>query len=187
MHYEDLLAAVQQQPEGADYHALRMAYICSPQYAPYIQASDALEALRAALHTGDWHAALDAIDQLLDHNYLDIEAHMAADYVFLRLDQEKDALYHRTFASGLLDAILATGNGRSPETAWIVIAVQEEYTVLRVLGLTPSGQRLIQHDGQFLDVLDAEHNTSGQMLQLYFNVDLPRDWLGRQMDAADDA
>jgi hypothetical protein len=177
MTYDDLLDAALQDPASADFQALRTAYAQSKEYAPYVHDTGHLEALRAALHGDDLPAALDAIEGLLDHNYLDIEAHMAADYIYTRLDDEENSVYHRTFARGLIDAILATGSGRDFATAFAVLSVTEEYTVLRVLGFRPAGQRLVQHEEHWFDILAAQHPSREEPFEVYFNIDLPRHWL----------
>ena len=188
MTYHDLLAAVQQHPAGADFHALRMAYARSEAYAPYNHDLDAVEALRDALPAADYAAALDAIARLLAVSYLDIEAHIAADYVYLQLDQPDRSAYHRAFAQGLLGAIYDTGDGQDFSSAFIVLAVPEEYTLLRMMGLRPRSQALIQHEGHWFDVIDATHAQTGAPVRVYFNIDIPHAWLqthsaGRDHDA----
>ncbi|MBN1678894.1 MAG: DUF4919 domain-containing protein [Anaerolineae bacterium] len=180
MTYQDLLDAARRNSVGADYHALRMAYVRSDAYAPYADDRASVDALQNALHTGDLDAALDAIDTLLAHNYLDIEAHMAADYVYTRLENTAKAAYHRAFAKGLIDAIFGTGDGRRFESAFIVIRIAEEYTLLRIMRLVPDSQSLRQHQGHAYDVLQARDPASGQQHALYFNIDLPTGWLMRQ-------
>ncbi len=100
-------------------------------------------------------AALEAINRLLDVHYLDIEAHMAADYVHTLLEHPEESAYHRAWATGLIRAILATGDGRDYDRAIIVLSVPEEYTMLRVMGFTPTEQSLVQHDGHWFDVLEG--------------------------------
>jgi hypothetical protein len=183
MTYHDLLTDAQANPDNADFHSLRMAYAHSQDYQPYIQDETNLQVLRTALHVGEHQRALDAIQALLDYCYLDIEAHMAADYV-----------HHRTFAKGLIDAILATGDGQNYDTAFIAISVPEEYTLLRLMRLKPAGQALQQHQGHWFDVFDVDHAQTGEPRKLYFNIDLPRTWLERGLsgrshgsdDAGDD-
>ena len=181
MTYVDLLAAVQADPAEADYHALRMAYAQSERYDPYTQAAEQVEALRAALQAGNLPEALNAVDTLLDFNYLDIETHITADYIYTRLDQTGPAAYHRTFAQGLIRALMATGSGRDPASAFIVLAVREEYMLLHLLGFRSSSQRLLQEDGHWIDVIDATHRETGEQAQFYFNVDLPRGWLSEHL------
>jgi len=181
MTYRELLAAAQRNPQEADFQSLRLAYTRSAEYAPYVHDVERVETLRVALHAGDLAAALEAALGLLEHNYLDIEAHMAADYVYTRLDDTRESAYHRAFARGLIAAILSSGDGRGTGGAFTVISVPEEHTVLRVLGLRLVRQTLIQVDGRSFDVIDTHHPASGEPMQVYFNVDLPRGWLAQHL------
>ena len=110
MTYHDLLAAAQQNPQRGRFphaaHGLR-ARTPTPRTATMSRRSRRCATLPAA----DFDAALDAIARMLEANYLDIEAHIAADYVHTRLDQPDRSAYHRGFAQGLLGAIFDTGMG----------------------------------------------------------------------------
>ena len=174
--YSELLAQAQANPHDADFHALRMAYTRTDLYAPYSQDAPTIQALHRALKTQDADAAIEAIDQLLAWNDLDIEAHMAADYVYLLCEEHVKSDYHRAFASGLIDALLATGTGRDFDSAFIVISVAEEYVVLRVLGLIPDGQRLVEREGHWFDVQTVRDPQTEQARDMYFNIDLPHGW-----------
>lgn len=181
-----LLAAAQADPAHADFHALRMAYAQSDQYRPYTQQKGLLAALNRALRGKDLDAALEAAQALLAANPLDIEAHMAAVYVYTMREDLEQAAFHQAFANGLIHAILDTGTGRDPDAAFLVIDIPEEHTILRLLGLEPEQQTLIQHEGQWLDRIDVRPRGADQpavTLQIYFNIDLPRGWLDRRMDA----
>lgn len=184
--YEDLLAAAQADPVHADYQALRMALTRSDAYAPYAQHSEAVFALRAALQAHNPPEALQACEDLLAFNYLDIEAHMAADYAHTISDAPDRAAYHRTFARGLIQSILASGTGRDFANAWIVIDPAEEYVVLRVLGQVSGGQRLVNHEGRWFDVQVGRPRESGEAVEHYFNIDLPYTWLQAQQQARHD-
>jgi hypothetical protein len=183
MDYETILADARQYPHDADYHALRMALTRSPAYQPYAHDGSTLTALGEALRAGDLDTAVEAVAVLLDANYLDIEAHMAADYVHTQRQEPDQAHYHRTFARGLIDSIAQSGDGRHFDTAFIVIATAEEYTLMRVMGLRPQGQSLVEHQGHWFDLLDARHPASGDPLKVYFNIDLPQGWLVDHMGA----
>lgn len=185
MDYDTLLTAAKADPDGADFHTLRMAYTRSEHYTPYDMHSDAVIALRDALVANDFEAALAATADLLAFNYLDIEAHMAADYVHVQLEHHAESAFHRAFARGLIEAILTTGTGRDFTHAWIVISTAEEYVILRVLGFAPGGQRLVRHEGHAFDILTGKRPDTGTAVDLYFNIDLPFNWLGRNMPGDD--
>lgn len=182
MTYTNLLADARANPVGADYQALRLAYARSSAYNPYANDTKNVQKLRDALPAQKWPAALKAIDALLAANYLDIEAHIAADYVHVRREDTDQAAYHRTFAKGLIDSIFQSGDGRDYQTAFIVISISEEYSALRMMGLTPGRQTLSEHAGHWFDVMDVRHPASGAM-QVYFNIDIPNGWLARKMGA----
>jgi hypothetical protein len=177
MTYEELLAAAQQNPAEADFHSLRMSFARSPLYNPYDRDSQSLNTLREAMVARDYDTALGALHKLLDGCYVHIEAHITADYIYTVLGDPAKASYHRAFARGLLDSIYHSGDGHQPESAFIVIDVSEEYTLLHVMGFRPSGQALLQHEGHWIDALDAEHRETGEKIKIYFNIDLPHNWL----------
>jgi hypothetical protein len=73
---------------------------------------------------------------------------------------------------GLARSIIASGDGRSPETAMVVIDIQEEYDVMGVLGLRSSRQGLTSHEGRPMDqhtVVGAD----GGSFPMFFDVSLP--------------
>lgn len=176
MTYQELLSAVRADPVDADYHSLRMAYVRSDQYQPHPHDRETVTVMNEALRIGDLDAALVATKSLLDRDYLDIMAHMVADYIYTSRDDLDRALHHRAFAKGLIDAILATGNGNDFHTAFIVINTLEEYVILRVLGFILLQQEFVEHEGHYFDVLLAQHQQSGDTVRFIFNIDLPFGW-----------
>ena len=77
----------------------------------------------------------------------------------------------------LVDSIVGQGDGKSFETAFQVISVDEEYAVLVVFGLDRVEQRLVTYNGNEFDVLTVRSRESGDEFQLFFNVDIPWKWL----------
>lgn len=183
--YYEMLATAKDDPTSADFHALRMAYTRSERYRPYTQQKGLISALDSALRASNLEAALQVAHQLLDVNYLDIEAHMAAAYVYTMQEDVERATHHQLFANGLIKAILKSGTGRAADAAFIVIDIPEEYTIMRILGLEPASQKLLNHQGQWVDMIDVHQRGAGDdatAFKIYFNIDLPRAWLSRRMD-----
>jgi len=83
------------------------------------------------------------------------------------------AEFHRTVFRGLINSIRNSGDGKSPETAWVVITVHEEYVILRVLGFRPSQQSLLSQNGHSYDVMKVKNAEDGTEQTFYFNVDIP--------------
>jgi hypothetical protein len=187
MTYQELLDAVRANPVDADYHALRMAYVHSDEYQPHPHDRETVTVMNEALRVGDLQGALVATQKLLERDYLDIMAHMVADYIYTSSDDLDNALFHRAIARGLIDAVLATGNGHDFHTAFIVINTLEEYVILRVLGYMLLQQEFVEHDGHYFDVLLAQHQESGERARFVFNIDLPFGWfLQHQGDETDE-
>jgi hypothetical protein len=83
------------------------------------------------------------------------------------------AEFHRTVFRGLVSSIRNSGDGKSPETAWVVINVHEEYVILRILGFTPGEQSLLHNNGHSYDVMKVKNAKDGTGQTFYFNVDIP--------------
>jgi len=73
---------------------------------------------------------------------------------------------------GLLDSITHSGDGRSFENAYEVIAVHEEYVILRFMGLMPSKQSESEKNGHSYDILEAVNPKTNEKITLYFNIDI---------------
>jgi hypothetical protein len=179
--YEELLAKAKSSPELTDFQQLRFAYARSSHYAPYFVSEGDQRSLSEATGQTDGETAMKAIDRTLESNYLDIRAHISAASVYRGMGDAERATYHGRFAGGLLQSVLRSGDGRTPETAFVVINVAEEYAVLGSLGLELRTQALLAHKGHRFDEMRAHDSRTGKETTLYFNIDLPHTWLERQM------
>ena len=64
--------------------------------------------------------------------------------------------------------IMASASGQSPETAYKVNSVSDEYAILRALGLRPVSQSLVTQ-GKPYDVIEAEA-ADGKKQTLWFDI-----------------
>lgn len=85
-----------------------------------------------------------------------------------RLGDLKTYVYHSYFSSGLMQSVMASGDGKTPQTAFKVIAVAEEYAILRDFGAELSSQSLV--DGP-CDKMECKL-PGGKEATIYFNVTL---------------
>jgi Domain of unknown function (DUF4919) len=170
--YEALLRRAKARPADVDFTALRLAYARSADYAPYAAYPDQAAPMRQALEAQDWRAVVKIAEAALRANYVRMRPHAHAMRAHEALGNHAAAAHHRAMFDGLAASILASGNGRSPETAMIVIAIQEQYDALAVLGLRSVTQRLTSHAGRHLDahtVVDG----AGRQSSMFFDVSLP--------------
>jgi hypothetical protein len=181
--YDDLLAQAKQNATAVDFTALRYAYAESAQYNPY-DPNDAelykfmVNAMNA-MNARDCTSAMKHAHAILEKNYVRINAHIASAICFRQLNQTQQAEHHDAMARGLMDSILASGNGATAQTAFVVIAVDEEYSAIAKLGLKSVRQRLLKNDGHRFDVLDVT-DTAGRTSILFFNIDRLFAWYTRQ-------
>jgi Domain of unknown function (DUF4919) len=172
--YEDLVAQARQGK--IDHAALRLAYADSKSYDAYNSDLMSLHGpLQKAFAEGDCENAIRQGEAILEKNYVYIDAHMVLSACHRRLGQAAQADHHGTTARGLIQAITATGDGKTAETAFVVISVGEEYIILMTRGLKKVRQALVSKDGHSYDLMTVE-NRSGGTEQVYFNVDRVLRW-----------
>ena len=176
--FDALIARVKQSDESVDFLRLRRLYAESGTFTPY--RDDAEESMIAAAGAGQDEAALKIAREILARNYMNIEAHMASTVVCTNLGDAMCAAHHGYAARGMLKSILASGDGKTPATAFVVVNTPEEYAIVRVLGVRVVSQSLMRSaDGHAYDVLTVRDAGTGQESLLYFNVDVALAAMGR--------
>lgn len=180
--FQALLAEAKKHPETADWKALRLAFTKTRAYQPYSTGEPIDKApVEQELKNGERAAALHALDRVLEGHWVDPSVHEYAAEVCERIDEPVRARLHETFMTRILDTIFGTGDdqrdGRSFDEAWPVLTIGEEYLILDAFDLKDGDQALIEKDGHFYDVHIFKDAANGQPLEIYFNVDLPRQWL----------
>jgi hypothetical protein len=170
--------------EKTDYTAIRLNYASAPGYNAY-----ALQVLEKALiaeamqewKTGKMADALIKLQKVTTVHPLSIEAYrrLADGYaVFIRAAKDPEQKrelepiehHYRVISDGLLKSITASGDGRTPETAFKVISIPEEYMTLWYLGLSPQGQTLEEYDGLPFDVLKVKNRKTGEQSSVFFDI-----------------
>jgi hypothetical protein len=123
----------------------------------------AREALLKVYNT-DKKAFLEKSKQWLSHCPVDAKVQLMRASLLTDPSQVAEQQYHRGMFYGLLGSITSSGDGKSCKTAYYVINVDEEYTVLNYIGAETLGQSL--EDG--CDVLDVKLN--GKRTKIYFDI-----------------
>jgi hypothetical protein len=135
----------------------------------------------ALYHDKKWPKLLRVSDAALDQCPVDINSHMMKAIALSHLSRKAEAEIHGKWGSGLIDSILNSGDGLTPETAWVVISVSEEYTILHMLDLKSHEQALLNHN---IDAIRVSRK--GKMETLYFNTAASLRRLGKQLGNAHD-
>lgn len=177
--YDALLSQLKSGFTDIDYGRLRQAYAATPGYDPYFRGDKDGKSLSAAAKTGNCSDVIAAANRLLDAKFTDISAHVYIAECARKMKDQSTANFHRKVAAGLLASIAHSGDGQTPQSAYVVIAVDEEYAFLSARGYQVAGQSLVQfgeHECDALDVVDE----SGARTTVYFNVDRPWAWLAQK-------
>jgi len=169
-NYQALVAAAKQGGRPVDWQALRLAYAETADFDVLgVRTAAERKKMFDAFNAGDFTGAAQQATQILDRDYVDLDAHMICDLAFRKLGDSAQAAAHHEAAMGLLNSI-RTGDGRTSATAFTVISVGEEYALLRAFGLKPTKQALISSGGHAYDRLDVV-DRDGKPQGLFFLVD----------------
>jgi hypothetical protein len=172
--YEALAARLKAGDQTVDFRQLRLAYADSPNYSKRPDTDKEKKAMSAALNGKDFATAIKNADIVLAAKYVDMDAHYAEYVADRELGKLEGAEFHKFVLQGLLHSITSSGDGKTPETAYEVIEVHEEYVVLRFMGVgLPKTQSYLKKNGHAYDEIKYEDPKSKQEETIYFNVDIP--------------
>lgn len=166
--YQALLAQAEADPAAADWQALRLAFAARPGFRVFAPGPNRLQMFQA-VERADCAAALPAARAAIAERFVDADAHLVAAFCEETAGDLAGAAADRAIGRGLI-ASIETGDGRTPASAFSVIDVDEEYSVLRAMGLKPSSQSLIRLGDHSYDAVDAVDG-KGQATTFYFLVD----------------
>ena len=184
--YDDYVAQVKAGKLDIDYTAFRLAYAASPKYDPYGAVRSLMGQMKKAYVAGDCPAAMAHAKEVFEVNLVQIDAHMVTAVCQEKAGNEEEARRAHAMFMGLIKSVLKSGDGKSLETAFVVIAIDEEYSVMGDLSLTPVRQALVHHRGSAFDRFETKKRDSGQQVTLYFNVDRPQAQLARTLQNKQD-
>jgi hypothetical protein len=179
--YENLLERVKKQDAAVNFKELRLAYTETKQYSPYGGNIEARNAMFVALKAEQYAKVLASSEKILAANYLDINAHFGAYVANRELGHSEKADYHKNIFQKLLRSISDSGNGKTIETAFMVISTDEEYALFNFMGLRPTAQALIEDKGHHYDKMTVTDPKKDQNITYYFNIDKPFNWLGNSL------
>jgi hypothetical protein len=169
--YLEFVKKVNAGDTSVDFRALRLACAKADRCDAKGESKD-LIAMRRASQSHDYKEAAKIGEKLIAEGFPNIEAHAVCGDAYTALNDPKKAEFHQVVTSGLIHSIMATGDGKSKESAFEVIVTQEEHVILTVLGLPPFGkQALMPGKPHSYDVIEVDDPKSGQKISVYFNID----------------
>jgi hypothetical protein len=172
--YQRLVAAAERGDRPIDWQALRFAYAETADFDPLFgraQRAARNKKMLEALAARDLVGAAEEAQRRLDQVFVDIDAHYVCYLAYRELGDAAREKTHHDAVIGLVRSI-QTGDGQTPASAYTVISVAEEYSVLFVLGLKPTHQSLFvdKETGHAYDKLDIVE-PDGTPHTLFFLID----------------
>jgi hypothetical protein len=150
--YQALLATAQNGGPNVDWGVLRRAYSERPGFKVFEQ-NPAKRRMFVAAGAQNCVDALPAAKEVLADRFIDSDAHMIAAFCEDVAGQAALASRDREIGAGLVKSMQTAGDGLTPATAFNVIDVDEEYSLMRALGLKLDDQALIHDGGHAYDAL----------------------------------
>lgn len=155
-----------------EYYYYYLGYTYQEDYNPYRTSEyahqiDHLYKQNKALSVAEYENLVLFAKQTLNDDPFDLRQINILIYALKGLNRHNDAKVWQYRLDHLIDAILATGDGKTPETAWHVIYPTHEYIILNCLGM--KGVEFVFVE-PYYDYIEAEKNAL-KIEGFYFNVE----------------
>ncbi|MGD0142707.1 MAG: DUF4919 domain-containing protein [Rhizomicrobium sp.] len=168
--YAKLVEKARNGDADTNYTALRLSYVQSEGYDPYSTRTRPLfEDIWQALNAKDCSGAIAKSNELLRIDFTRIVIHALRSDCFGRLGDAANASRELAIGRGLAASLLASGDGKTPSTAYVVVTLNEEGFVLHELGVTEEQQALVNDNGHEYDRI-AGTDKAGKKTSVYFEV-----------------
>jgi hypothetical protein len=172
--YSDLLKRVQGGDTMVSFLELGLAYSETRHYKPYRHDldSDRNEMYRY-LQEARYQDAIQSAQKILDEQFIDIEAHVVCAFAYDSLRDSTHSIFHQRIVARLIASIEITGTGSTPDSAYLVILIPEEYAIVNSRELQVSTQSLEQVGERWLDVFTVSDSTTKSETTIYFDISIP--------------
>jgi hypothetical protein len=167
--------------EPVDFTALRAEYGSRDDFSAVCEDERPFAQLAEQARTKDWNNMIATTGVWLESCPIDIDAHFFRAVALKEVGRNEESDLHVEWYKGLVESVLASGDGRTPQSAWVVISVPEEYSILRAMRVKRVGQKLV--DGH-IDALEVERR-DGQHITVYFDPRAHFERLRRRLQDAD--
>jgi hypothetical protein len=171
--YQSLADRAKNGDLTVDFRAMRLACLKASQCMPR---STPTELLTFDAPGADPRSATEFGEKLLDKGFVNVEIHAALSNMYTRLGDSAKANFHYTVTVAISRSILSSGDGKTKETAYEVIADREIYVTLALLQLPSYGPQvsstLLREDGHSYHRFIIQDPKTNQPKTIYFRTDL---------------
>ena len=161
---QELFFRLLEEPSSDKFLEIREKISKSEGYSPY---STELFEINMCLTKKAYQDAIEKYHSTFPNLLLNPGVHFMLSCAYQGLGNHKMANFEKDIASFLMSFIMETGDG-TKEHPYLVLRTSDEYDVLDALGKDRGEQKLIEHEGHFLDLQTCSDGT-----EIYFDVTIP--------------
>lgn len=167
--FKELADTAEADPTRVDFSVLRAAYQTYEHRT--IKHITRQKLMQMTNHVTEFKEVAAVCRSILDTNPMDLEARMMIASAYEHMGEKDTAEKHHQFAERMIDAILATGTGKSFEGAWKLVSENEAWTIMRIFGMRPQKHHRHVRDTLIFDVYDGV--IGDREATMYFDVTEP--------------
>ena len=183
--YNELIEKARRGHKTIDFKNLRMLYTKTTYYNPYEKDPNS-DKMYGYYEKKEYDKAIKTAKLVMEKNYLDMDAHFISMVCSKNLQRMDDYDYHNYVFKRMISSVLETGeDGKTPETAYTVINVREEYLIFNVLGMDVKKQSVVKVGDRIYDKMELINDEKKEEITLFFNVDIPLAWLVKHPKGSD--
>jgi len=154
-----------------DYQDFRFSFIESEQFKIANKKSTEYDSLKKEMYVqmdkSNYQEIIKITKQMLSIDYTSMIAHKILRQTYKIAADTINAAKYKTIQFGLLNSIVKKGDGKTCETAWPVIQIEEEYFILEMVGAKLKKQS-IDNDGGLCDKMEVK--VDGKKKTYYFET-----------------
>lgn len=180
--YEAVVERIQARGFQSDYTLLREEYLKTDLYDPFDRRQrEAARAMFEALDANELEQCVKHANAILARNYTSLAAHAGAGICYGKLEDAERQEMHSRIYGGLINAIAATGNGKSQRSAFVVLSIDEIYDFLQSQDLEVVGQSLIDAGDRKYDLMSVRDPRTGRNFDVYFDISAEQIYFSKKL------
>ncbi len=156
------------QPDVSFFTKLRMDYAQQKDSRPDWGLNEDRNAIMVANLAKDYEKVFELSERWLAKVPIDAEIHKVRSNAAAALGDIKSYMHHRSFAYNLMQSLIQSGDGLTPNTAFKIVSLQEQYSVLEDFGARIRGQSTTDEIDKATCAL-----SNGKIVNLYFDWSIP--------------
>lgn len=166
-----------------EFYMLYFGQAVEPDYSPYSNKIAISQELRNLYSDEKYEEGVKVGSTLWPDHPLDLNVNWYLAMCYYNLKNYELYEKYMSIYRSIMLAIVSTGDGDEPSTAYIVISVDDEDEVMYYLSYKKDKQELKDIDGHTFDKITGIDKDTDEDLVVYFNIDVPFATLTGMLDA----